>query len=186
MNKSLTQFTQQESMQGQGIHVFYYSDKVEDYIQNAVSYIMAGIEQGEYILFLENERIFPMIQKELEKTLTPKQIESVHFINNFDFYFWNGNFYPETILSKFSDIVTPLIEKDNSVRTWGHVEWGSQEEFEETLEKFEIEVDQMLKDIKVISVCAYNAERVSDDLKDKLMRYHDYFMTDEDVRLVKQ
>ncbi|WP_164988920.1 hypothetical protein [Fictibacillus sp. S7] len=49
MNKSLTQFTQQESMQGQGIHVFYYSDKVEDYIQNAVSYIMAGIEQGEYI-----------------------------------------------------------------------------------------------------------------------------------------
>nr|WP_241840569.1 MEDS domain-containing protein [Fictibacillus sp. S7] len=110
----------------------------------------------------------------------------MHFINNFDFYFWNGNFYPETILSKFSDIVTPLIEKDNSVRTWGHVEWGSQEELEETLEKFEIEVDQMLKNVKVITVCAYNAERVSDDLKDKLMRYHDYFMTDEDVRLVEQ
>ncbi|MCK6255525.1 MEDS domain-containing protein [Fictibacillus sp. KIGAM418] len=180
MNKSVMQlFNNSERLQG--IHVFYYSFELESYIENAVSYIVNGVEQGDYILFLENERIYPLIIKELEEKLTTDQLKKVRFMNNFDFYFWNNNFYPQTILSNFSDIVTPWIEENRSIRTWGHVEWGDRKDFEKTLEEFEVEVDQMIKNVKVITVCAYDAGRVSDDLKVKLMEHHDFIMTDNEV-----
>ena len=47
-------------------HIFYFSQELDKYVENAISYIVFGIEQGDYVLVVENTRIYPMIRKELE------------------------------------------------------------------------------------------------------------------------
>lgn len=180
MDKKIEQLTQ--NLQGMnGGHIFYYTNELNLYIQNSISYIISGIEQGDHILFLENDRIYPLIQNRLEKLLTKEQFTKIHFINNFDFYWQNNNFHPPTIVSYFSDILNSY-EKDNiSIRTWGHVEWGNQKEIMQDIEDYEKQVNHMLHGKNVISVCAYDAERVPDILKTKLLKTHDFLMTDNDI-----
>ncbi|WP_255472975.1 hypothetical protein [Planomicrobium sp. CPCC 101079] len=48
-----------------GVHVFYATKDVTRYIENAVSYIVSGIEQGDQIFFFENDRLYPMILKKV-------------------------------------------------------------------------------------------------------------------------
>ena len=172
--------------QSKGVHVFYYSCELESYIQNAVSYILSGIEQEDIIIMIENERIYPLIYKRLVLKLTKEQLGKIYFFNNLKFYWLNNNFYPQTILSYFSEIVNPYLEKNKSIRTWGHVEWGDPKDFETTLEEFENEVNKIVSTMKIITICAYNAERVSDTLKEKLMKHHAFFMTDNDINPITE
>ncbi|NHM32903.1 MEDS domain-containing protein [Neobacillus terrae] len=180
MDKKISQLANHLE-QSKGVHVFYYSCELESYIQNAVSYIISGIEQEDYIIMIENERIYPLIYKRMEMKLTEEQLKKIRFFNNLKFYWLNNNFYPQTILSYFSEVVNPYMEKNMSIRTWGHVEWGDRKDFETTLEEFENAVNKIVGNMKVITVCAYNAERVSDTLKEKLMKHHAFFMTDNDI-----
>jgi hypothetical protein len=39
-----------------GGHIFYEYQSEESYIQNTVSYIIAGIEQGDHVIVIENEK----------------------------------------------------------------------------------------------------------------------------------
>ena len=38
-------------------HIFYYSIDLDKYVENAISYIVFGIKQGDYVLLVENTRI---------------------------------------------------------------------------------------------------------------------------------
>ncbi|KAA0957014.1 3-ketoacyl-ACP reductase [Planococcus sp. ANT_H30] len=164
-----------------GDHVFYYVEELERYIDNAVSFVMDGMEQGDQILLVENERLYPKILTHLEKLLSKEQLENVHYINSFTFYWKNGNFHPPTILDYFSRIINPFLEKDLSFRTWGHIEWRDETEIISDIKEYEQAIEQLVPQLKAISVCAYDAPRLSDSLKDVLMNCHDYLMTDNNV-----
>jgi hypothetical protein len=79
---------------------------LESYIENAIEFIEQGIRGGDQVLFVENTRIYPMIQRKLEERLTAEEMEKFHYVNNFDFYWTHGNFHPQTIQSLFERFVS--------------------------------------------------------------------------------
>ncbi|MBB5179817.1 hypothetical protein HNQ44_001241 [Planomicrobium koreense] len=162
-------------------HIFYYSNVLEKYVENAISYIVFGIKQGDHVLLVENTRIYPMIRKELEQRLTVEELEKVLYIDNFDFYWRNNNFHPRTIMNHFNEVAGPLLESGKAVRTWGHIEWGMQEDIEREIVEYEKELDTIVHEKDAVSVCAYDASKVTDSLKTKLMAVHGLYMTDEKV-----
>ncbi len=89
------------------------------------SLIIQGIEQGNHILFIENDRVYTLIHKKIKTLLTRDQVAKFHYINNFDYYCSQGRFYPPTIVEYFSVAIKPFFEKKIPVRIWGHVEWGN-------------------------------------------------------------
>ncbi|WP_026696168.1 MEDS domain-containing protein [Peribacillus kribbensis] len=110
----------------------------------------------------------------LTQSSSKKQLTSLHFINNFDFYWKNGDFHPPTILSHFSSLLDSSRDQYHGIRTWGHVEWRNEEEILEKLEGFEEEVNRRLPGMKAIAVCAYDTARLSENLKSGLLRTHKY------------
>jgi len=167
--------------QTKGAHVFYSYNQLESYIENAVSFIVQGLAQGERVLFVENRRISPMVFKELQNSLSEKEMEGIHFINNFDFYWRNGNFHPPTILAHFKKATDVFVENDLAFRTWGHIEWGHEQDILNEIELYEKNVGSEVEGRNAISVCAYNASHVSDDLRRRLIACHGYLMTDDSI-----
>lgn len=180
MNEKIANLAKTLTATGKG-HIFYSSNSLEDYIRNAVSFIVCGIQQGDYVLFVENSRIFPMIQKHLKERLTEEEQSALHYINNFDFYWRNGNFHPPTILAYLDEVMAAGNGTKRNVRTWGHVEWSDSQDIEREIAVYENELDRMVLHNEAISVCAYNAERISEELKNKLLSCHGYLMTDNSI-----
>lgn len=180
MEKEMTDI--QEIVQTtEGAHIFYYVNELERYIDNAVSFIIAGIEQGDQVLFVENERLFPKILERVEELVDKEQLKNIHCVNNFTFYWRNGNFHPPTILAHFFDLIGPFMNGKLSCRTWGHIEWRDEMEITKDIEEYECGINQLIPDIKAISVCAYDADRVSDSLKQTLLNCHGFLMTDDGI-----
>lgn len=163
-----------------GGHIFYPYKSIESYLQNAVSYIVTGVNNGDQVLFVENERNLHHINKELEKHLSKGQLDNVHFMNNFDFYFSNGDFHPETVFNYFSTHIEPFVEKDAAICTWGLIEWGDVKEYISKIEEYERKIDKVINENGIISVCAYDFSRTPEDLKEKLMKFHGIMITDDD------
>lgn len=85
-------------MDQQRVHVLYSYNGWKNYIEQAVSFIKDGILMEEYVILIENERIYRMIQKELNAHLTSDQLKLVHPVNNFDFYYSSGSYHPPAIV----------------------------------------------------------------------------------------
>ncbi|AQQ52339.1 MEDS domain-containing protein [Planococcus lenghuensis] len=167
--------------QSVGKHVLYFTEQPERYIENAISFVTAGAEQGDYVFFVENARILPVIQQQVEQLLTPEQLARVHFMNNYAFYWQNGDFHPPTILAHFTKTLALHLVAEKSFRTWGHIEWGDQEEITRDIEEFEQAIDGIVSKQKAISVCAYDVSRVSEPFKELLLNCHSYLMTDDEI-----
>ncbi|WP_174729247.1 MEDS domain-containing protein [Mesobacillus harenae] len=162
-------------------HIFYHYDVQESYIKNAVSYILLGIRQGNHIVLVENERNYRMIIKDLENLLTKEQLTLLHHINNFDFYYSTRNFHPHAVINNISETIEPYFGISEKVRTWGHIEWGDLEEVSCSIEEYEQEADKKITETGLISVCAYNAKRITPFLKGLLMKCHGIMMTDDEI-----
>ena len=162
-------------------HIFYCFNDLERYIENAVSYICSGIEQGDYVFVIENERIFPLLYKKVEPLLAKVQLDKIKHVNNFDFYCTHGDFHPPTIVSYFSKMLETYIEKGASIRTWAHVEWGDLQEITCKIAGFEQEANKAVQSMKVISVCAYDEDRLTESLKASLINSHGYTLTESEI-----
>lgn len=163
-------------------HIFYCSHELDKYIENAVSYIVFGIKHGDYVLFVENTRIYPLIHKKVESQLSAEEMNRLLFVNNFDFYWRNGTFHPSIILKHFNEATGHLFENGQAVRTWGHIEWGAQDDIEREIIEYEKTLDAVVPLKNAISVCAYDASRLTESLKKQLMTIHGFYMTDEKVQ----
>lgn len=164
-----------------GAHILYCIKQTERYIDNAASFIVAGIKQGDHILIVESERLYPKILKRVKESVSKDQLANIHYVNNFTFYWKNGNFHPPTILSYFADLITPFLEEKLSFRTWGHVEWRDELEIIKDIEEYERGIEQLMPETKAVSVCAYDAARVSAELQEVLINCHGFLMTDESI-----
>jgi hypothetical protein len=165
----------------QKAHIFYCFEDLERYLENAIYFRTSGIQKGEQVIFIENEKIFSKLFKELSKILTKKQLAKVQFINNFDYYCSGGRLHPPTTLDYYSKAVEPYYKKDIPFRIWGHVEWDQQENILSTLETFENKMSAKLSKEEILAVCAYDAERVTDGLMHMLIACHDLLLTDREL-----
>ena len=180
MNQEMINFTE-NLRQAEGAHILYLTEQSDRYIANAVSFIADGVRQGDRVLMVENPRIYPLIQEKLQQILSDEELDLIHYVNNFDFYWRKGNFQPEAILEYFEKIVGSFTSDGRHCRTWGHIEWGSQEDIEEKILSYESEINVSIPKAQVISICAYDSLRVSDQLLERLMHLHGYFMKDTSI-----
>lgn len=164
-----------------GAHVCYYVSEMDRYIDNAVAYIVSGIEKGDQVLFVESERLYPKILQRVKELVSEDRLQNIHYVNNFTFYWRNGNFHPPTILAYFSDLVTPFMEEELNFRTWGHIEWRDELKITNDIQEYESAINKLIPQTKAISVCAYDAPRVSASLKKVLLDCHGFLMTDDGV-----
>ncbi|PWW28204.1 DcmR-like sensory protein [Cytobacillus oceanisediminis] len=163
-----------------GGHILYHYDQIDCYLRNAVAYIVAGVENGGHVMFVENDRNLPHIMKELEKHLSKDEWARVHFANNFDFYYSNGNFNPETVINYFIKNAQPYLESGAALYTWGLVEWGNVKEYIPKIEEYEKKLDKMIPEKGIISLCAYDNKSTPDELKERLKRCHGVLVTDRE------
>lgn len=164
-----------------GGHILYVYENVECYVNNAVSYIISGIEQEHHLLVVDNQERLLLINEKLKNTLPQEKLTMVHYTDNFEFYGVYGNFDSEKIVNHFSKVLEPFCKKGISIRTWAHVDWKEEDNIASILKEFEDRADCCVKDAGLVSVCAYNAYTLTVSLQMDLMRNHEYFMTDKEL-----
>ncbi|MGE7590931.1 MEDS domain-containing protein [Peribacillus sp. NPDC101480] len=168
------------------IHVLYSYNEMEHYLNQVLSYIQDGIMAGDYVILVENDRIYPIIQKELSTRLTEDQMEFLHFVNNFDFYCSSGSYHPPAIEEYFNKMVQPYVENKISFRSWAHVEWATLEEPLHIIEEFERTVDEAVNLLSFPLICAYKGDRMPDYLKTILLETHPYVLKDDEIIICEQ
>lgn len=168
------------------VHVLYSFHEVEDYMKQVLNYIQDGIIAGESIILIENARLYPEIQKELNSKYTKTQLELVHYVNSLDFYFSSGSYHPPAIHEYFKKVVQPYIQNETAFRSWAHVEWASMQEPLYLIEDFEKIVDEEVDALSFPLICAYDGEKLPEYVKTFLMETHPYVLVEDDVVVSKQ
>nr|WP_204414916.1 MEDS domain-containing protein [Bacillus tianshenii] len=163
------------------VHVLYAYNGMKHYFEQVVEFIHNGILAGEYVILIENARLYRIIEKELSKRLTKEQMKFCHWINSFDFYFSSGSYHPPAIEKYFQKTVHPYIEKNISFRSWAHVEWRSMEEPLHLIEDFERIADKAVNVVSFPLICAYEGERMPDYLRNILLETHPYVLVEDDL-----
>lgn len=159
-------------------HIIYFFENVEEYIKNVVDFVISGLEQNQYSIIIENDRLSPFLKKSLAQMLNESQLNKVRFINNFHFYFFKGDFRCESIFEFLPSLIEGYSEEGFSVRSWAHVEWGDEREVHKKLSDSEEEADVIVGEKRILSVCAYDSERVSEELKGGLLTHHNFLMNE--------
>lgn len=164
-----------------GAHIFYLTKQTQLYLDNIVVFILDGLKNDDNVLIVENKRLTPLIQQRIHSILTDQELAKVHFFDSFTFYWQKGSFLPSEIVNHFSEEGVASSLAHQRFRTWGHIEWGSQEDMEEELILYEENVDQLITASNLIAVCAYDADRLENSLQNRLQKYHDYLMRDDQI-----
>ena len=160
-------------------HVLYFFEDEDQYITNVVDFIKSGLELNEYSVMVENDRDTLLIRKKLMSLFNEDILKKVIFVNNYDFYYAKGNFRINSIF----DFLPNLLEDDPSqklaVRSWAHVEWRDEQEVCKKLSESEKAADLIVAETKLFSVCAYDSNRVSEELKENLLTSHKFLINDQ-------
>ncbi|MCH4826724.1 MEDS domain-containing protein [Planococcus halocryophilus] len=177
MNKNMLQLFKER----QGVRVLYAYDEIQKYIEHVAAYAKHGIEAGDHIVLIENPRLSPKIYSELESQLTKEQMEFIHFVKSFDFYFSNGSYHPPAIQLYFEKMLQPFIEEQATYRAWVHVEWASGEFPMHLIEDFEKVLDVSVKNYQFPLICAYDDKLLEDPIRDMLLKKHPYILGEDDI-----
>lgn len=159
---------------------------MKNYIEQVVNYIQDGILAREYVLLIENEPTYRKIEDQLKTRLTKEQFEFVHFVNNFDFYYSSGSYHPPAIVDYFNKTIQSYLENEVPFRTWAHVEWATMKEPLNIIEDLEKVIDEAVNVLSFPLICAYEAERMPDYLKNILMETHPYVLVENEVIISNQ
>lgn len=160
-----------------GAHILYFFENQTDYINNLVAYIKAGVDCQDHVMIIDD----PIVLEKLETKLIPIERELIHFIDHQDFYQIKGNFDTESILKCFGEKLIPLY-KQHKVRTWANVIWEEENQLiYDKIDHFEQNIDYYIEHSGIMTVCAYYAPKISAKFQTKLMRSHEYFMTDQEL-----
>ncbi|MCM3572393.1 MEDS domain-containing protein [Mesobacillus subterraneus] len=157
-------------------HGLYFFENQELYVTRVVDFVISGLEHGEYSIIVENDRMRPLIIRKLVKSVDENSLEKVKFINNFDFYYAKGDFSVNSIPDFLPSLIDGYSEPDVVIRSWAHVEWRDEQEITRKLIVSEQESDTIVAEAKFLAVCAYDFERVSQELIDGLINCHDFII----------
>ncbi|MCD7036345.1 MEDS domain-containing protein [Metabacillus sp. GX 13764] len=157
-------------------HILYFFENEDLYIAHIVDFVISGIQQNQYVIIIENDRIAPIIKRKLASLLTIEQSLKVIVVNNFDFYYAKGDFASNSIFEYLPDMIEGYSAKGADVRSWAHVEWRDEEEASSKLTAAESEAVGIVEENNLLSVCAYNSERVTSEFKARLLGLHNYLL----------
>lgn len=167
-------------------HVLYAYDETEKYIEEAVAYAKHGVEAGDYVLLIENPRLSPKIQAELKNKLSGAQMEKIHFVKSFDFYYSSGSYHPPAIQAYFEKTVEPYVQTGASFRSWAHVEWATMQDPIHLVEDFEKIIDVAVKELQFPLICAYAKKAMPESVKTMLLETHPYLLVEDEIVVSEQ
>ncbi|MGB3259951.1 MEDS domain-containing protein [Paenisporosarcina sp.] len=162
------------------VHVLYSYTEQENYIKQVLDFIEIGIAAGDYVILIENSRLYPRIQKELSTRLSKDQLAFLHYVNSFDFYCSSGSYHPPAIADYFNKMIEPYLEKHLTFRSWAHVEWATMEEPLHLIEDFEKIIDGAVNELSFPLICAYEGNRMPEYIKQMLLERHPYVLLEDD------
>jgi hypothetical protein len=161
-------------------HVLYFFDNQDQYVSNVVDFIISGLELNEYCIIVENDRYTPLINKRLTGLVNESRLEKVAFVNNYDFYYAQGDFRINSIFDFLPKLIKDSSQLDLGVRSWAHIEWRDEREVSKKLLDSENEADKIVTETKLLSVCAYDTERVSPEFKEGLLTCHNFLINEKE------
>ncbi|KAA0955910.1 hypothetical protein FQ087_15140 [Sporosarcina sp. ANT_H38] len=162
------------------LHILYKYNGTENYITQVLNYIQDGITAGDYVILIENSRLYPIIQKELSTRLTKDQMEFIHYVNSLEFYWSSGSYHPPSIADYFNKTIQRYVENKISFRAWAHVEWATMEEPLHLIRDLEEIVDEAVNLLSFPLICAYERNKMPDYLKTSLMETHPFVLLEDD------
>jgi len=168
------------------LHVLYKYNGMENYIKQILNYILDGIASGDYVILIENSRLYPIIQKELSSRLSKDQMEFIHYVNSLEFYWSSGSYHPPSIADYFSKTIQPYVENKITFRAWAHVEWATMEEPLHLIKDLEEIVDEAVNLLAFPLICAYEGNKMPEFLKTSLMETHPYVLLEDDFIVLDQ
>ncbi|MGX7595876.1 MEDS domain-containing protein [Planococcus plakortidis] len=164
-----------------GGHIVYLTEQTQLYIDNVVVFILDGLKTRDHVVIVENKRLTPLIWKRISPLMSEEELANVYFFDSFTLYWKKGDFLPNTIVEYLQEKFDISTFGEQGFRTWGHIEWSTQDDLEDELVLYEQKVDRLITDYKLIAVCAYDAKRVASHLQNQLGLYHDYLMKDNQI-----
>ncbi|MCG3089427.1 MEDS domain-containing protein [Sporosarcina cyprini] len=176
----------QKLFEEKNAHVLYMYADNESYLQQVISFIKDGIAAGEIVFLVENERNYILIFQELRKSFSSEEMKYLHYVNSISFYLSSGSYYPPAIEEYFTNLVHPCVKNKLPFRSWAHVEWASLKGPSQLIEVFEKIVDQAVNEIHFSLICAYDRNRMLDDLHEVLLKTHPYILEDEELILSQE
>ncbi|WP_090989017.1 MEDS domain-containing protein [Bacillus sp. OV322] len=159
-------------------HVLYFFKNQDQYVKNVVDFVISGLELSEYSVIVENDRFIPLIKKRLKLLVDESRLKKVAFVNNYDFYFATGDFRINSIFDYLPNLIEGDLKNDLAIRSWAHVEWRDEREVSRKLMDSENEADKIVAETKLLSVCAYDSERISKEFKEGLLNCHNFLINE--------
>ncbi|MCQ4087044.1 ATP-binding protein [Saccharibacillus sp. JS10] len=164
-----------------GSHILYLYDEIEIYMTNVAAYLSSGVQIGSLAVLIDSEEHISRIRPLLASMLTSEQQEKVIYVNADSFYDTSDRFDHKKILKHSRTLMEPYFKQEVSIRTWAQIHWEPGTQVEEEIHLFEHFVHPNVQGLGVMSVCAYHSSSISAALQIKLIRTHDYVMTDEEL-----
>ncbi|MBE4906441.1 MEDS domain-containing protein [Bacillus luteolus] len=176
----ITKLTNNSSMFQSGGHILYMYNETNQYVRNAVSFIHEGIKREEVVFVIETDEMITNIKKYLSaKNLHDRQLNSIIYINDHEFYFKGELFNYNGAGGKLTNLVQPYINSGYHIRTWGRVPVPSKDPIER-LVSHECNCDQFVSEKRVISVCCYNGLTTPAYVQNELLKSHTHLITDDE------
>lgn len=160
-------------------HGLYFFENQDLYVTRLVDFVLSGLERDEYSIIIENDRILPLITKRLKESLDGSHLEKVVFVNNYDFYYATGDFSVNSIFDYLPKLIDGYSELDVVIRSWAHVEWRDDQDISQKLILSEQAADTIVSDTELLSVCAYDSDRVSLEIEEGLLNCHNFLINDK-------
>ncbi len=165
-----------------GTHILYVSAEFEKYIDNALSFLTAGIELNQGILFIDSNKVRSIVVAKLQiQGITKSQLESILFVDNENFYEPSRPLNPDRMFRKFSETIGPLLKTGKPIRHWGKVIWlDGQVNLLEKLTKYEGCAQQFIKKVNSFGICAFDGMKLPATVQMEIMKFNQYIMSDNE------
>lgn len=164
-----------------GGHIVYLYDDLDAYTNNASAYLVSGAQIGDMAVLIDRQDRIDRIRERTVPMLNEEENNRIVYVDADEFYGTYGSFHYKKIVERFQKLTLPYKGMTSRLRTWAHVSWKSEKGVESELQRFEELADRAVNDTRMLSVCAYQSGSISASLQIKLLRSHDYVMTDEEL-----
>ncbi|OWA33600.1 hypothetical protein B9G55_19790 [Saccharibacillus sp. O16] len=164
-----------------GGHILYLYDDESVYFDNASAYLISGAKDGDLVVFIDRQDRIESLQKRMVAILNDEQLKRLIYMSTEQFYQAHPSLPYRKIAEDFASRVPRHSDRSAGIRMWVHAAWQSEPSMEAELEKLERLAHETVHELRIISICAYQGAAISAALQVKLLRQHDYVMTDEEL-----
>jgi len=161
-----------------GAHILYVFDSIEGYIDNAAAFVRTGLQLGQHVILIDDRSNYGTIMQRLGGAIPDTDSEKIYFIDHKDFFYQHGTLHVTRVLQNIEELTRPLLDRQITVRSWGNVYWEDEQDIYKQLLEYETLCENSLHHLGILGVCVYDGRKLPAAVLNKMLRSHEYTMTD--------